>query len=102
MNRATTKPLPENMDAEKSVLGSVFRNPNSLFTATGILSEKDFYSSRHRIIFQAMIDLSQKKGVRIDFISLNDHLHQKGLLEEAGGGAFFNTFFNTFFRLFII
>jgi len=85
MNRATTKPLPENMVAEKSVLGSVFRNPNALFTATGILSERDFYSPRNRIIFQAMIDLFQQKGVRIDTLCLADHLQQKGLLTDAGG-----------------
>jgi len=88
MSRAKSKPLPENPEAEKSVLGSVFRNSNALFTATGILSTKDFYSPRNRIIFEAMVALSQKKGVRIDFISLSDHLQQKGFLEKAGGVAY--------------
>lgn len=84
MNRGAAKPLPENQDAEKSVLSSVFRNPNSLFTATGVLSEKDFVSQRNRIIFGAMIDLSQQRGTRIDFISVADYLRQKGLLKDAG------------------
>lgn len=85
MNAPLKKLLPGNLEAEMSVLGAVFCNPNALFTATGILSENHFVSRRNRMIFSAMVELSSAKDSYIDVLTVSDHLRQKGLLDEVGG-----------------
>jgi len=79
------KALPENGEAEQSVLGGVFACPSAIYAARQRLSPNDFYSHRNRIVFQAMIDLSEKDQGEIDVLNVADFLRGKGLLDQAGG-----------------
>ena len=47
------KQLPQNLEAEKSVLGSCFLSNNALLMAIENLDETDFYDSRNVKIFKA-------------------------------------------------
>ncbi len=78
---------PQNIEAEKSVLGSMLIDPEAIGTAVEILDETWFYEEVHRKIFRAIAGLySERKNV--DLITLSDKLKNDGLLEEIGGVSY--------------
>jgi len=77
-------PLPQNIDAERAVLGGILSNNGLLETATAVLSSADFFYDHHRRIFTAMLEMQLlKQG--IDTITLTEHLAKKCELEAVGG-----------------
>lgn len=80
---------PQNLDAERSVLGGVLLDNDALDDVVGILKPADFYREAHRKIFEAMLFITQKP-VRepIDRVTLKDALVELGTLEQAGGEDF--------------
>ncbi len=75
---------PQAIDAERSVLGSVLIDPESIIKIADMLSPSDFYSEIHAKIYEAMFDLYTKHKP-IDLITLVDLLSEKKLLDEIGG-----------------
>jgi replicative DNA helicase len=67
-----------------SVLGSVFVDQSSIKSIIDKLDTDDFYSLKHKVIYNAMVDLFQS-SIDIDYMTLSDLLKSKGLLNEAGG-----------------
>lgn len=78
---------PHSLDAEKAVLGSIMLRQDGLTDIIEIINQESFYSEKHRIIFQAMYELSQKSEP-IDLLSLTNKLDEKNQLEQAGGSAY--------------
>jgi len=76
--------LPANIDAERSVLGSLLLNDECMGTIAEILCPDDFYSPAHRVLFQVMLDLVQSHK-RIDFVTMQDELSKRNQLEMIGG-----------------
>ncbi len=76
--------IPQNIEAEQAVLGSVFFEQSSLKAIVDKLNDDDFYSPVHRVIFQTMKELFQEH-VAIDYTTLKDRLESKNLLAKAGG-----------------
>lgn len=79
--KAVFKP-PSNIDAERSVLGSIFLDPRSVFIAIERLNPRDFYSRRNQLIFEVMRELSET-GKPIDTVTVVDRLERKGQLDSA-------------------
>jgi replicative DNA helicase len=71
---------PNNIDAEKSVLGSMFLDTKAVFIALERLMPSDFYAKRNREIFEVMRELSES-GKPIDTVTVVDRLERKGQLE---------------------
>lgn len=78
------KSLPAHIDAEKSVLGALLLNDESISTVSEIIIPDDFYSPAHKMIYQAIIDLGQKHK-RVDIVTLQDELIKRDQLEAIGG-----------------
>lgn len=78
---------PQNIEAEQSVLCAVLIDNVALSKVGGLLTEEDFYRTAHRIIYRAMLDLTEH-GQVIDQITLTEHLKTKGELESIGGAAY--------------
>jgi replicative DNA helicase len=78
------KMTPHNREAEQSVLGSVFVEESVMKSLVDKLTGDDFYTYRHRVIYNAMVDLFQE-GTSIDYTTLANKLETKGLLNDAGG-----------------
>jgi replicative DNA helicase len=76
---------PHNLDAEKSVLGAIFLNEESIEPARDILCEQDFYREAHRLIWRAACDLTDAKQP-IDVVTMPSQLN--GHLEQIGGVAY--------------
>src|SRR6201988_5080787 len=78
------KPLPNNLDAERSVLGAVLLDNNALNTAIEALRAEDFFLPQHRHVFTQMIALAEAQQA-IDLVTLTEELHRRGELEASGG-----------------
>src|SRR6266436_6679074 len=81
------KPLPNNLDAERSVLGAVILDNNTLNAAIENLKPEDFFLDQHRRVFTQMIALGESQQA-IDLITLTEELHRRGDLEAAGGAPY--------------
>jgi replicative DNA helicase len=84
---AADRPLPHNLEAERSVLGAILIQNDAFNYAVAILGARDFYRDAHRRIFEKMIQLNER-GDAIDFVTLKDELGRSGDLEEVGGPAY--------------
>ena len=76
--------MPNNLDAEKSLLGSFFLSKDACADVFPTLNVADFYSGAHQKIYQAMLD-NYYKDVAIDYITVSKVLTSKGELEDVGG-----------------
>ena len=75
---------PHNNEAEQSVIGAIFLQPEALITASEILRPDDFYRTAHEKIFDTMLILSDK-GQPIDVVTVTEELSAKKELEDVGG-----------------
>mgnify|MGYP005796615087 CR=1 FL=1 len=78
------KILPNDLEAEQSLLGCMFLSQEVCADIFPSLNPKDFYSNAHQKIYQAMLD-NYYKNVAIDYITVSNVLTQKGEIEEVGG-----------------
>jgi replicative DNA helicase len=81
------KPLPNNLDAERSVLGAILLDNNALNAAIESLRPEDFFMDQHRRVFTQMIALAESQQA-IDLITLTEELHRRGDLEASGGAPY--------------
>lgn len=77
---------PQNLEAEQSFLGSLLLDKDAIIKVADMLQSDDFYSDKHRRIYEAMIDLYRKSDP-IDLLSLGNRLQEKSELEQIGGRA---------------
>ena len=78
------KPLPHNLEAERSILGAVLLDNHALNAAVERLRTDDFFLPQHRRIFERMVQLAEKQHA-IDTVTLMEDLAKRGELEAAGG-----------------
>ena len=78
---------PQNIEAEKSVLGGLMLEQDAWDEVSEILIEEDFYKPAHRKIFSAIQDLKRKE-MPTDLVTVSDCLSQKQELEIVGGPAY--------------
>lgn len=81
------KPLPQNPEAERSVLGSILIDNGSYYRVVGTVTEGDFFKDAHRVIFHAMTELAEQSR-EIDLLTLKDALGRRGLLDQVGGASY--------------
>lgn len=81
-----SKVPPQSLEAEQSVLGALMLEPEAGSSVFGILQPDDFYRDNHRLIFEAIRDLSER-GDPVDLVSVAETLRQSGRLEQVGGIA---------------
>lgn len=78
------KQLPANIDAERSVLGALLLNDEYIGKVSELLSADDFYSPPHKLIYQALLDITQLRK-RSDLVTLQDELNKREQLDAVGG-----------------
>lgn len=81
------KPMPQNIEAEQSVLAACMLNQDAVEELVLKLKPENFYRPAHRIIFEAVCDLNVRR-IPVDQISLADSLNASGQLEAVGGKAY--------------
>lgn len=84
---------PHNMEAEQSVLGSMFLSVDAVETALTTVRSEDFYRPAHAKVFKA-IEYLYGRGEPVDLITVADRLEAAGELEQVGGKAYLLTITN--------
>src|SRR3989344_4888471 len=85
---------PQNLDAEKSVLGSIIIDKDSINKVVDFLNSEDFYTPSHQIIYANALNLFEKREP-IDLLSLSNRLAEMGQLNEAGGVTYLTSLTNS-------
>ncbi len=81
------RPLPQNLDAERSILGAILLDNHALNAAVENLKPEDFFLEQHRRVFTQMIALGESQQA-IDLVTLTESLHRVGELESSGGAPY--------------
>lgn len=80
---------PQNIEAERSVLGAMLINPDAVGAAIEVLrysGEEMFYLEQHQHIYDAMVGLFAK-AEPIDAVTMLGKLSDSGKLQAAGGAS---------------
>ncbi len=80
--------LPFDLEAEKSVLGSLLRDPQSAADISATLNPDDFYTPRHRELFQICLDLDSRSAGAADSVTVAHEIERRGREEALGGRAY--------------
>lgn len=78
------KEVPQNIEAERSVLGSMFLSKYAIQKATDSLSANNFYLEKNGKIFDVLKEM-YNNHIAIDITTLSNELKNKNLLKEIGG-----------------
>jgi replicative DNA helicase len=81
------RPLPQNLDAERSILGAILLDNHALNAAIESLKPEDFFLEQHRRVFIQMIALGESQQA-IDLVTLTESMHRTGELEASGGAPY--------------
>jgi len=89
-----TKVPPQDIEAEKSTLGSLMMDKDAIIKVADFLRAEDFYKQSHQAIYQ-VIEALFNKGEPIDLISVSSKLKELNKLESVGGVAYLTELINT-------
>ena len=87
MDNIVSQQIPHDDEAEKAVLGAIFIDPEAIADASAEVQASDFYKKANQLVFQAMLDLSDREDA-IDPLTLQDELTKKNQLDDIGGIAY--------------
>src|SRR5574344_1747659 len=76
--------LPQNIEAEKAVLGAMLSSSQCLVDASGSLDETDFFDRNNRVVFKAIYNLTEKK-VPVDIQTVTTELINIKEIDSIGG-----------------
>jgi replicative DNA helicase len=78
---------PQNIDAERALLGSVMLKEGAIHDITDIVNPDSFYVEKNRSIYRAILDLVNSASP-IDLLSVANRLKELHELERVGGNAY--------------
>lgn len=88
--RLSDRPLPQNVDAERFLIGSVILEPDHYPLAAAVIRTEDFALRPHQLIWDALTNL-RDRGQWIDRVAVINELHAGAKLEAAGGFEYLNS-----------
>lgn len=81
---------PQNIEAEKAVLGALLLEERAFDAVIGTLKTEDFYRDAHRVIFDAVMKVYRDHRTA-DLVLLTEELTRLNKLENVGGIAYINS-----------
>jgi len=93
VNETVEKLLPQNIEAECGVLGSIIIDPEAIVQVSDFLYADDFYRDAHRTIYEVILQLYEEHEPA-DFITICDDLERRNKLEEVGGASYITSLIN--------
>ena len=79
--------MPNSLEAEQSVIGSMIMDKEAIVAATEALHKDDFYHQQYGILFEAMKELFEA-GMPVDLVTLQNKLKEKDVPKEVSGLEF--------------
>ncbi len=84
---------PHDIDAEKSVLGAILLDPDSLVKVVEFLKPGHFYKTNHQNIYEAIIQLYENREPA-DLVTVPDQLRKMNELKSSGGVTYLTELVN--------
>jgi len=85
--RALDGALPQNIEAEQAVLGSLLIDPRAVERVASFLQADDFYLPVNAEVYRGMLALYQVDRPT-DIVTLSDYLQGQNRLDDTGGAAY--------------
>ncbi len=85
---------PQDVDAERSVLGGMMISKDAIADVVEVLRGADFYRPAHELVYEAVLDL-YGRGEPADAITVADELTKRGELARIGGAPYLHTLIST-------
>lgn len=85
---------PQDIEAERSVLGALMLDKNAIIRVADLIMPNDFYQPAHIKIFEAIFELFEKNEP-IDILSVTKKLKDKNLLMDVGGSSYLTDLINS-------
>lgn len=79
--------MPNSLEAEQSVIGSMIMDRDAIVTAMEALMKDDFYHKQYGILFEAMVEL-YNSGAPVDLVTLQNKLKEKEVPNEIASLEF--------------
>lgn len=79
--------MPNSLEAEQSVVGSMIMDKDAIVTAMEMLLKEDFYHQQYGILFDAMVEL-YSTGQPVDLVTLQNKLKEKDVPKEISSLEF--------------
>ena len=73
---------PHSIEAEQSVVGSMFMDKEAIITASELLTREDFYNPSFAVLFEAIVELFNE-GKAVDLITVQNRLKEKDVPPEV-------------------
>lgn len=86
---------PQNLDAERSVLGCILLLNEAIDEVADVLQARHFYSDVHQRIYAAVHDMYENGMHAIDVVTLAEELDKRSELDEIGGVAYLSEILET-------
>lgn len=84
---------PQNTEAEQSVLGCLMLDNDAIIKIGDLIIPEDFYDTRHKIIYQSMLELFEK-NISIDILTVSNKLEEKKSLDSISGSSYLTQLVN--------
>ncbi|MEI6397039.1 MAG: replicative DNA helicase [Candidatus Taylorbacteria bacterium] len=84
---------PQNLEAEKALLGSILIRSDVMHDVVDIIREESFYTTPNKIIWGTLFEL-HSKNTPIDLLSVSARLKEKDQLDQAGGMTYLSELIN--------
>lgn len=81
---------PQNLEAERAVLGGMLIDNEAIHRVAELLEPADFYRDAHRKVYEAILQLYQSNEPS-DLLTATETLKKMGQLEAVGGASFLAT-----------
>ena len=79
--------MPNSLEAEQSVIGSMIMDKDAIVTVMEMLSQEDFYHQQYGLLFQAMVEL-YNAGQPVDLVTLQNKLRSMNVPSEVSSLEF--------------
>ena len=88
--RSPERTPPQDLDAERSVLGGMMISKDAIADVVEALRAPDFYRPAHEMVYEAVVDL-YGRNEPVDAVTVADELTKRGTLGRVGGPAYLHT-----------
>mgnify|MGYP001259047841 CR=1 FL=1 len=78
---------PQNIEAEKSILGGLMIEQDAWDEVSELLTDDDFYKPSHKKIYAAIRELRRRESPA-DLVTVSNYLMGRGELESVGGAIY--------------
>ena len=85
---------PQNIEAEKCLLGCLMIDPEAILKVADFLTARDFYKEVHQKIYTALIELFSKRET-VDILSVSNRLKEKKQFDDIGGASYLTNLVNS-------